>query len=148
MPHFSKDDFGLDSKGFVSSCYFFGLTPQEFYFHAMGGREGLIDTACKTAETGYIQRRLMKTLEDLQVRYDMTVRTAKDQVVQFLYGEDGMSAEYIENQKLGLVKYDNKGMEKNFRLFRETADREEKKHVLRDCLYDMTVEHLEEGGFE
>lgn len=44
----------------------------------MGGREGLIDTACKTAETGYIQRRLMKTLEDLQVRYDMTVRTAKD----------------------------------------------------------------------
>ena len=97
LPHFSKDDYGPDSKGFVSSCYFFGLTPQEFYFHAMGGREGLIDTACKTAETGYIQRRLMKTLEDLQVRYDMTVRTAKDQIIQFLYGEDGMSAEHIEN---------------------------------------------------
>lgn len=54
LPHFSKDDFGPESKGFVSNCYVSGLTPQEFYFHAMGGREGLIDTACKTAETGYI----------------------------------------------------------------------------------------------
>jgi DNA-directed RNA polymerase II subunit RPB1 len=65
LPHFSKDDFGPESKGFVTNCYVFGLTPQEFYFHAMGGREGLIDTACKTAETGYIQRRLIKALEDV-----------------------------------------------------------------------------------
>jgi len=65
LPHFSKDDFGPESKGFVTNCYVYGLTPQEFYFHAMGGREGLIDTACKTAETGYIQRRLIKALEDV-----------------------------------------------------------------------------------
>ena len=58
-----------------------GLTPQEFYFHAMGGREGLIDTAVKTADTGYIQRRLIKALEDVQVKYDGTVRTSRDNVI-------------------------------------------------------------------
>jgi DNA-directed RNA polymerase II subunit RPB1 len=58
-----------------------GLTPSEFFFHAMGGREGLIDTAVKTAETGYIQRRLIKALEDIMVKYDGTVRTSKEQVI-------------------------------------------------------------------
>lgn len=77
LPHFSKDDLGPESKGFVENCYLSGLTPQEFFFHAMGGREGLIDTAVKTAETGYIQRRLIKALEDVMVKYDGTVRTSK-----------------------------------------------------------------------
>ena len=54
LPHFGKDDFGTESRGFVANSFLKGLTPQEFYFHAMGGREGLIDTAVKTAETGYI----------------------------------------------------------------------------------------------
>jgi DNA-directed RNA polymerase II subunit RPB1 len=62
----------------------------------MGGREGLIDTACKTAETGYIQRRLIKALEDVMVKYDGTVRTSKENVIQFLYGEDGMAGEHFE----------------------------------------------------
>jgi DNA-directed RNA polymerase III subunit RPC1 len=56
----------------------------------MGGREGLVDTAVKTAETGYMQRRLMKALEDLCVSYDRTVRTAEQGVVQFIYGDDGL----------------------------------------------------------
>jgi len=74
LPHFTKDDFGPESKGFVESSYLSGLKPDEFYFHAMGGREGLIDTAVKTAETGYISRRLIKALEDVMVQYDGTVR--------------------------------------------------------------------------
>ena len=74
----------------------------------MGGREGLIDTAVKTAETGYIQRRLIKALEDVMVKYDGTVRTSKDQVIQFLYGEDGFAAEYIEDMKINLMNMDNK----------------------------------------
>ena len=78
LPHFSKDDFGPESKGFVSNCYLDGLTPHEFFFHAMGGREGIIDTAVKTAETGYIQRRLIKALEDVMAKYDGTVRTSKN----------------------------------------------------------------------
>ena len=58
-----------------------GLTPSEFYFHAMGGREGVIDTAVKTADTGYISRRLMKALEDVMVKYDGTVRTSREIIV-------------------------------------------------------------------
>lgn len=54
LPHFTKFDYGAESKGFVKSNYLSGLTPTEFFFHAMGGREGLIDTAVKTSETGYI----------------------------------------------------------------------------------------------
>lgn len=74
LPHFIKDDYGPESRGFVENSYLAGLTPSEFYFHAMGGREGLIDTAVKTAETGYIQRRLIKAMESVMVHYDGTVR--------------------------------------------------------------------------
>ena len=74
------------------------------YFHAMGGREGLIDTAVKTAETGYIQRRLMKALEDVMVKYDSTVRNSSDQIVQFLYGEDNMQGEAIEDLRIDTLK--------------------------------------------
>ena len=80
----------------------------------MGGREGVIDTACKTAETGYIQRRLIKALEDVQVKYDQTVRTARDQIIQFVYGEDGMDAHFIEGMEIPLILMDNKKMEKEF----------------------------------
>jgi DNA-directed RNA polymerase II subunit RPB1 len=98
LPHFSKDDIGSESRGFVENSYLRGLSPQEFFFHAMGGREGLIDTACKTAETGYIQRRLVKAMETVMARYDGTLRTSGGQIVQFLYGEDGMDAVWIERQ--------------------------------------------------
>lgn len=68
LPHFVKADFGPESRGFVENSYLRGLTPQEFFFHAMGGREGLIDTAVKTSSTGYIQRRLVKAMEDLIIK--------------------------------------------------------------------------------
>ena len=87
MPHFIKDDYGPESRGFVENSYLAGLTPSEFYFHAMGGREGLIDTAVKTAETGYIQRRLIKAMESVMVQYDGTVRNSVGQVIQFRYGK-------------------------------------------------------------
>jgi DNA-directed RNA polymerase II subunit RPB1 len=105
LPHFTKDDFGPESRGFVENSYLRGLTPQEFFFHAMGGREGLIDTAVKTASTGYIQRRLVKAMEDLAVRYDGTVRNALGEVVQFLYGEDGMEGTAIESQRLEFLRW-------------------------------------------
>jgi DNA-directed RNA polymerase II subunit RPB1 len=71
LPHFIKDDYGPEAKGFVENSYLQGLTSVEFYFHAMGGREGLIDTA---VETGYIQRRLIKAMESVMIKYDGTVR--------------------------------------------------------------------------
>ncbi|KAL6659840.1 hypothetical protein ACP70R_002669 [Stipagrostis hirtigluma subsp. patula] len=104
LPHFTKDDYGPESRGFVENSYLRGLTPQEFFFHAMGGREGLIDTAVKTSETGYIQRRLVKAMEDIMVKYDGTVRNSMGDVIQFLYGEDGMDAVWIESQKLDSLK--------------------------------------------
>ena len=78
----------------------------------MGGREGLIDTAVKTADTGYISRRLMKALEDVMVKYDGTVRTSKELMITFLYGEDGMAGEHFERIDLDLCSLDNKALEK------------------------------------
>ena len=88
LPHFSKNARQPPSKGFVRNSFFSGLTPSELFFHAMAGREGLIDTAVKTAETGYMSRRLMKSLEDLSTRYDDTVRNSSSNVVQFQFGDD------------------------------------------------------------
>ncbi|CAN6481632.1 unnamed protein product [Victoria cruziana] len=115
LPHFTKDDFGPESRGFVENSYLRGLTPQEFFFHAMGGREGLIDTAVKTSETGYIQRRLVKAMEDIMVKYDGTVRNSLGDVIQFLYGEDGMDAVWIESQKLDSLKMKKTEFDKVFR---------------------------------
>ena len=103
LPHFTKYDDSPIARGFVESSYVNGLTPQELFFHAMGGRVGLIDTAVKTSTTGYIQRRLIKGLEDLMVSYDMTVRTNKNKIVQFKYGDDGFDATKVENQIIPIV---------------------------------------------
>lgn len=88
LPHFAKNSRQPPSKGFVRNSFFTGLTPTEFLFHAMSGREGLVDTAVKTAETGYMSRRLMKSLEDLSAQYDDTVRNSSNTVVQFQFGAD------------------------------------------------------------
>jgi DNA-directed RNA polymerase II subunit RPB1 len=104
LPHFTKYDDSAVARGFVESSYINGLSPQELFFHAMGGRIGLIDTAVKTSTTGYIQRRLIKGLEDLMVNYDMTIRTNKNKVVQFSYGDDSIDTVKVENQDLPIVE--------------------------------------------
>jgi len=83
-------------KGFVRNSFYSGLTPSEFLFHAVTGREGLVDTAVKTAETGYMSRRLIKSLEDLSCQYDMTVRDATGGLVQFKFGDDGLDPTNLE----------------------------------------------------
>jgi DNA-directed RNA polymerase II subunit RPB1 len=103
LPHFTKYDDSPSARGFVESSYINGLSPQELFFHAMGGRVGLIDTAVKTSTTGYIQRRLIKGLEDLMVSYDMTVRTNKSKIVQFCYGDDNIDTVKVENQSIPIV---------------------------------------------
>ncbi|KAL2210483.1 DNA-directed RNA polymerase II largest subunit [Sarocladium strictum] len=116
LPHFTKDDYSPEARGFVENSYLRGLTPTEFFFHAMAGREGLIDTAVKTAETGYIQRRLVKALEDLSARYDGTVRNSLGDTIQFLYGEDGLDAMIIEKQRMTILNISDAALEKKFRL--------------------------------
>jgi DNA-directed RNA polymerase subunit A' len=90
LPHFKQRDLGASAKGFVASCYKKGLNPTEYFFHSMGGREGLVDTAVRTSRSGYMQRRLINALEDVKVEYDGTVRQAGGQIIQFIYGEDGV----------------------------------------------------------
>ena len=115
LPHFIKDDYGPESRGFVENSYLAGLTPTEFFFHAMGGREGLIDTAVKTAETGYIQRRLIKAMESVQVKYDGTVRNQVEQLNQLRYGEDGLAGEWVELQNLPTMKPSDRVFENKFK---------------------------------
>ena len=103
LPHYTKFDDSPAARGFVENSFINGLTPQELFFHAMGGRIGLIDTAVKTSQTGYIQRRLVKGLEDLKVFYDNTVRNNKGKIVQFVYGDDGFDTTKVEKQKLPLI---------------------------------------------
>lgn len=98
LPHFRHHSKTPAAKGFVENSFYTGLTPTEFFFHTMGGREGLVDTAVKTAETGYMQRRLVKSLEDLVVHYDKTVRNAEGDVIQFMYGSDGLDPTYMEGK--------------------------------------------------
>lgn len=100
LPHFAKKSKDPPSKGFVRNSFFSGLTPTEFLFHAISGREGLVDTAVKTAETGYMQRRLMKALEDLSTHYDLSVRNSVGGVVQFTYGDDGLDPAELEGNAL------------------------------------------------
>jgi len=90
LPHFHKNTRQAPAKGFVRNSFYTGLLPTEFLFHAISGREGLVDTAVKTAETGYMSRRLMKSLEDLSTQYDETVRTSAGGVVQFQFGADNL----------------------------------------------------------
>jgi DNA-directed RNA polymerase III subunit RPC1 len=97
LPHFEPHSLSPASRGFVVNSFYSGLIATEFFFHTMGGREGLVDTAVKTSETGYMARRLMKALEDLSVRYDHTVRNSENIVVQFIYGDDGLDPHKMES---------------------------------------------------
>ncbi|SEA24207.1 DNA-directed RNA polymerase, subunit A' [Haloplanus vescus] len=91
LSHYEPDDLSAEAHGFVENSYRGGLTPREFFFHAMGGREGLVDTAVRTSKSGYLQRRLINALSELESQYDGTVRDTSDTIVQFEFGEDGTS---------------------------------------------------------
>ncbi|KAL2147247.1 hypothetical protein VTI28DRAFT_202 [Corynascus sepedonium] len=134
LPHFTKDDYSPEARGFVENSYLRGLTPSEFFFHAMAGREGLIDTAVKTAETGYIQRRLVKALEDAEARYDGTVRNSLGDIIQFVYGEDGLDGLAIERQRVDHMNLSDKNFDKRFRL-----------DVMDEATSSSALEHLEYG---
>eukprot|EP00771_Trimastix_marina_P001892 gnl/Trimastix_PCT/3001.p1 GENE.gnl/Trimastix_PCT/3001~~gnl/Trimastix_PCT/3001.p1 ORF type:complete len:1478 (+),score=447.35 gnl/Trimastix_PCT/3001:86-4519(+) len=99
LPHFPMHSRAPAAKGFVQNSFYTGMTASEFFFHTMAGREGLVDTAVKTAETGYMQRRLMKALEDLSTQYDTTVRNSVGGIVQFKYGEDGLDPACMEGRQ-------------------------------------------------
>ncbi|MEK6928339.1 MAG: hypothetical protein AABW65_00070 [Nanoarchaeota archaeon] len=86
---FKQGDIGPEAHGFIKSSFFEGLKPTEFFFGAITGRDSLMDTALRTPKSGYLYRRLVSALQDLKVEYDGTVRDASENIVQFVYGEDG-----------------------------------------------------------
>jgi len=90
LPHFKKNDYGAGARGFVFNSFKTGLSPTEFFHHSMGGRESLVNTAIRTARSGYMQRRLINALQDMVVMGDMTVRDSRGMICQFKYGGDGM----------------------------------------------------------
>ena len=105
LPSFRPYDTLPRAGGFIDGRFMTGIQPQEFFFHCMAGREGLIDTACKTARSGYLQRCLIKLLEGLVVGYDGTVRESDGSVVQFKYGEDSLDVCKLQYLKAGKLQY-------------------------------------------
>ncbi|KAK9892524.1 hypothetical protein WA026_020509 [Henosepilachna vigintioctopunctata] len=106
LPSFPAFEFAPRAGGFIDGRFMTGIQPQEFFFHCMAGREGLIDTAVKTSRSGYLQRCLIKHLEGLTVGYDMTVRDSDGSVTQFMYGEDGMDtckAQFLDLKHLNFL---------------------------------------------
>jgi len=99
LSFFDRGDAGAEARGFVYASYQEGLTPVEFFFHSMGGREGLVDTAVRTQQSGYMQRRLINALEHIRVEYDGTVRDSRGDIIQFRYGEDGVDTAKSDHGK-------------------------------------------------
>ncbi len=97
LPHFKINDLSPKSRGFVSSSYRNGLKPEEFFFHAMGGREGLVDTAVRTSTSGYMQRRLVNALQDLVIENDGTVRNSDKNIIQYDFGDDGIDPMHTDH---------------------------------------------------
>ncbi|EZQ03085.1 DNA-directed RNA polymerase subunit A' [Candidatus Acidianus copahuensis] len=91
LPHFKRGDISAEARGFIYSSFRSGLNPIETFFHAAAGREGLVDTAVRTSQSGYMQRRLINALSDLRIEYDGTVRTLYGEVIQTFYGGDGVN---------------------------------------------------------
>lgn len=103
LPYFANHCFSLASRGMVFNSFALGLSPTELFYHGVGGREGLVDTAVKTSQTGYLQRRMNKSMEDHTVHSDGTVRTAGDDVVSFVWGSDGLNPARLERVRLSLL---------------------------------------------
>ncbi|XP_057794291.1 DNA-directed RNA polymerase III subunit 1 isoform X3 [Salvia miltiorrhiza] len=138
LPHFVRGAKDPDAKGFVQNSFYTGLSATEFFFHTMGGREGLVDTAVKTADTGYMSRRLMKALEDLSIFYDNTVRNASACIVQFMYGGDAMDPAQME-EKSGLPL----NFERLFMKAKATCPATEQKSLTSDEIEEVVKETLE-----
>ncbi len=153
MPSFAPYDPNPRADGFIADRFLTGIRPQEYYFHCMAGREGLVDTAVKTSRSGYLQRCLVKHLEELKVCYDHTVRDGEGGVVQFLYGEDGidpMKAAHLDGSSstLQYMARNHKSLEqRNLALPRSTLDIAETDHKQIDMMRSNDENLWKKGSF-
>ncbi len=127
---FHQNDDTPSARGFIGSSFLDGLKGYEFFFHTMGGREGLIDTAIRTAETGYIQRKCIKFLEDLLINYEGLIRTANGVLVQYLYGDSGIDQQKQTQVKLNLINLNNNAIKEQFIFNNDEIKQLEKKYKI------------------
>lgn len=140
LPHYTKWDKSLESRGFVFNSYMNGLTPQEFFYISMGSRSDAIDSNIKTAETGYVQRRLIKALEDLSIQYDGTIRDATGNIVQMAYGKDGLDSIKLEHVPINIIKRNNNEMEK---IYQWSVDEIAEAYLTKDAYTTLIKEKKE-----
>jgi len=142
LPIFHKDDDTPEARGFIKSSFVQGVNSYEFFYDAMAGREGLIDTAIKTAKTGYIQRQLIKGLEDLSIKYDMTNRNSKNVIIQYIYGENGIEQSKQSQLMIEMLAMDNKQVTEAYGFTSDEISKMEKKLKLKD-LSKLNKEYIE-----
>jgi len=143
LPFFYRGDQSPKSRGFIEHSFIDGLDPVEFFFHAMSGREGVIDTAIKTQDSGYISRRLMKALEDFSVSYSNKVANSSGQIIQFMYGDDGIDPVYVERQKFPTLKMSNKELEDKYKLSASSKlGKQEFEQIKKDRDYLISIKHV------
>eukprot|EP00548_Thalassiothrix_antarctica_P002369 CAMPEP_0194143518 /NCGR_PEP_ID=MMETSP0152-20130528/12684_1 /TAXON_ID=1049557 /ORGANISM="Thalassiothrix antarctica, Strain L6-D1" /LENGTH=1793 /DNA_ID=CAMNT_0038842973 /DNA_START=122 /DNA_END=5503 /DNA_ORIENTATION=+ len=158
LPSFAPYDVNPRADGFILDRFLTGIRPQEYYFHCMAGREGLVDTAVKTSRSGYLQRCLVKHLEELKVEYDFTVRNGEGEVIQFLYGEDGLDptkSTFLDDTSSGTYEFLTRNYEvlsrQNTSLphasIKESADNAERHRVLKETANNTKIKELDVGSF-
>jgi len=130
LVYFHKDDDTPEARGFTRSSLLDGLKGYEAFIFTSAGREGLIDTAIKTAQTGYIQRKLIKGLEDISIKYDGTNRNSRGVIIQYVYGENGINQACQTEVKLSIMDMDNKKINDTFSFTEEQMKKLEKKHKI------------------
>ena len=104
MSYFKVGDLSPAARGFIGNSFKSGLTPNEFFFAAMTGRDSLMDTALRTPKSGYLYRRLSNAMQDLKIEYDRTVRDVSKKMIQFKYGEDGIDVSKSYGGKINVQK--------------------------------------------
>lgn len=147
LPSFRPYDTSARAGGYVAGRFLTGIRPQEYYFHCMAGREGLIDTAVKTSRSGYLQRCLIKHLEGLRVHYDHTVRDADGSILQFHYGEDSLDvikAKYLNEFSFSAHNFETLSQKYNPKAALSTLDTKEgeeyaKKALKKPLKYDPAL---------
>jgi len=137
LPYYTQNDQSPDSRGFIRGSYVKGLSVDEFYYHMKAGRDGVIDTACKTADVGYLQRKILKSLEDITVAYDMTVRNEGKRIVQFAFGGCSFDPLRLEKQKLDILMMSNT----QFRETYQWKDKTNKKLASREFIDLLNIRH-------
>lgn len=141
LPIFHKDDDTPEARGFISNSFLDGLKPYEYFYDAIAGREGLIDTAIKTAKTGYIQRQLIKGLEDLSIKYDNTNRNAKNVIIQYVYGENGIDQSSQIQLLIEMISKNNNEIDEIYGFSKDELKDIEKKHGTKN-LNKMNEDYL------